>query len=197
MSELTLAMEAALNADSPLVFLAVRMDLPGGVLTLLDGAAELELNGETYTGRSDEFGALAGLEPSDDGIGDQVPAMSVTIHPPSDAIAVELNEPGVQGAEVQLWLGAVDRTTGTVIADPYLLFFGEVDQPVLSASRSALAVEFSCVSSMERLFENDEGSRLSDSLHKLLFPGETGLSNVTGVTKKVVWGVEGSGGAIS
>lgn len=197
MSDLTLAMQTALDADAPLVFLAVRIDLPSGTLRLVDGAGSVIFAGETYVGRDDNFGRLAAIEASDDGQGDQVPAMSVTIQPPSDTVAAALNVPGVQGAAVQLWLGAVTRSTGAVVADPYLMFLGEVDQPTLTATKGSTEIEFACVSAMERLFENEEGIRLSDSFHKLLFPGETGLANVTGVTKKVYWGVEGSGGAIS
>lgn len=196
MSGFTAAMQSALAADAPLVFLAVRMDLPTGVLRLVDGAGVVTFGGETYVGRSDTFGALADIQPPTDGVGDEVPEMEITVTPPDAATAIALNSAGVQGAEVQLWFGAVDRTSGAVVADPLLLFLGEVDVPAHRVGRGLLAAEFHCVSSMERFFDNEEGMRLSDSLHKLLFPGETGLSNVTGVQKKVYWGVEGSGGAI-
>lgn len=197
MSAFTSGVQTALQADAPLIFMALRVELPGYTLRLLDGAQQLTVNGEVYVGRDDTYGVAAAVDEIDDGTGDQVPALSISIHPPNDEAAIALNDPAVQGGEVQVWFGVVDRATGEVIPDPELLFIGEIDVPTLRAGKGRSLVDLDCVSAMERLFENEEGVRLADSFQQLRFPGETGLANVTGVEKKVYWGVEGAGGAIS
>jgi hypothetical protein len=197
MTALTPEMETALGASNPLIFGALRIALPSYTLCLLDGAGTVSFNGDTYVGRDPTYGVLAGIDAIDDGVGDQAPALSISLFPPDATAAAVLSHPALQGSEVQLWLGALDRTSGAVIPDPTLLFLGELDQPTLRGSRGKRVLDYECVSAFERLFDNDEGARLADSFHKTIWPGETGLANVTGVTKKVYWGTEGAGGAIS
>jgi hypothetical protein len=88
---------------------------------------------------------------------------------------------------MRLWLGVIDAA-GAVVADPYLMFDGELDQPKLEIDYGARSVEMACVSSFERLFSDDEGIRLNPSNHKSVWPGETGLDAITGVTRQVIWG---------
>jgi hypothetical protein len=59
---------------------------------------------------------LASIETLSDGVGDQAPSLSITLTPGTDAGAAALLSPGVQGSTVQLWLGVLDRATGS--ADP-------------------------------------------------------------------------------
>lgn len=193
MTDLTPAMDAALSADRPLIFGAVEINLPGGVnVRLLDGAGEIGnwqgTGGAAFVGRDATFGVLAAIDPPEDGTGDQAPAMNITLHPPSTAAAAALAAPNMQGSRVRLWLGAIDRAAGGVVADPYLLFDGELDQPILSVDRGERELEYECVSGMERLFDTDEGMRLADSFHQSVWPGETGLANVTGIVKTIIWG---------
>ena len=48
-------------------------------------------------------------------------------------------------------------------------------------------LEFEAVSAFEKLFSDEEGIRLSDS-NQMEVWGETGLKDVTGVVKQVIWG---------
>lgn len=188
MSAFTPQMETALAADTPLIFGAIKIELPSHTIRLLDGAGVVAFNSETFTGRDDVFGTLEAIDVLSDGVGDEAPALRITLSPSNDAAAATLADPTMQGSAVSLWLGAVDRSTGAVIPDPLLLFFGEVDQPTLTVGKSVRTIEYECVSSFERLFDVDEGMRLADSFHKMVWPGETGLAHVTGITKKIYWG---------
>jgi hypothetical protein len=190
-------METALAADTPLVFGAVQVDLPSYTLRLLDGAGQLTFNGGTFLGRDPTFGVLAAVEVSEDGMGDEAPDGSLTLHPSSAAAAATLAAPAMQGSRVRMWLGAVDRATGAVIADPYLLTTLELDQPILSAGKGVRTLEYECVSPWDRLFDNDEGFRLSDANHKRVWSGEEGLEHMSGLVKKIYWGVAGPRGAAS
>jgi hypothetical protein len=197
MSQFTPAMKAALAAERALLFGALKIQLPNHTVRLLDGSGEVPFGGDTYTGRDPIFGVLAAIDTLTDGVGDEAPALSITLLPASDAAAATLASASMQGSPVTLSLGALDPMTGAVIPDPMLLFLGELDQPRLSKDGGKRELEYECVSSFERLFDNDEGARLSDSYHQSIWPGEKGMSNVTGIIKTIYWGVESPRGSIS
>jgi hypothetical protein len=189
MSRLTPAMDTALAAPRVTVFGALQIDLlDGRTIRLLDGAATLTFNGGTFTGKDATFGSLGGVEAITDGVGDEAPGLAITLFPSSATAAGELSAPGMQGSRVRLWIGAVTVATGAVIADPYLLFDGELDTPELVAGEREFTLELESVSGLERLFDNDEAARLSDTFHQSIWPGENGFMYVTGITRQVIWG---------
>ena len=96
-------------------------------------------------------------------------------------------------------IGALDPATGIVIADPHLLFVGELDVPTLHSKANARELDYEVVSVFERFFQDDEGARLAPGYHKSIWPGELALDEITGVTQTYYWGVEGnnSAGAVS
>lgn len=195
MSSLTPQLDAALSAPSPTWFGAVRIDLPGYILRLLDGAgfatfADGSEGGGTYLGRDPVYGVLAAIDEISDGIGDEAPALGLTLHPASDAAAADLAAPSMQGSPVSIFIGAIDRGTGLVMPDPELVFVGELDVPILRSGRGARSLELELVSTFERFFADDEGARLADGFHQALWPGEQGLAFVTGVEKTVYWGMD-------
>jgi hypothetical protein len=184
----TPALDAALSGGSVIFFVCGKADLPGYTLRLLDGASSVTWAEGTFVGRDPTFGVMSAIEPVTDGVGDQAPMLGMTLLPPSEAAAASLAAPGMQGSRLRIWLGALDLTTKAVIADPYLIFDGELDQPTLTIDRGTRELDFECVSSFEKLFRNDEGHRLSQAHHQEIWPGETGLADVTGVVKQVLWG---------
>lgn len=185
MSALTPAMETALAADRAIIFGAIEINLPTHDIRVLDGSGEVTFGGSTFTGEDETYGVLAAIDSLDDGVGDEAPGLGITFHPNSNAAAVDLSSPTYQGSRIRLWIGAIDTSTGAVVADPLLYFDGEIDTVELTVGRSMRSLDFECVSGFERFFENDEGTRLSDAYHQNLWPGELGLSNVTGITRKL------------
>lgn len=188
MTELSAGLAAALAADRAIVFGAVRMALPGYTVRLLDGSGVVTFGGETYTGEDATFGVLASVGGLTDGIGDEAPAFDVTLTPPGATAASTLATAAMQGAAVQLWMGAIDRDTGLPLGDPYLAFAGEIDVPVIRAGADGRAVDYQVVSATERLFAEDEGAKLSDSFHQSIWPGETSFFDVTGIEQTIYWG---------
>lgn len=192
-------MQTALSPAQPsvLLFGAIKIEIPGGdTIRLLDGAAELEvLSGETFTGEDATYGSLASMEEIEDGFGDDAPALSFSIHPPTDAAAHVLTDPSTQGGRVRVWLGAYDKATKAVVSAPLLLQDMEYDVATLAIGQRSRVVDVDCISSMDRFFDTDEGFRMSDADHQRVWPGELGLSNMTGLVKKIYWGVAGPSGA--
>ena len=199
MTQLTPAFDAALAGWSPTIFGAVSIALPGYTMNLLDGAGVLAFEGRTYAGRDPTFGALASIDSLTDGTGDNAPALSITLLPSGNAAAGTLAAATMQGSQVLIHIGAVDPASGAVIADPQLLFIGELDVPTLQSKANSRELDYEVVSVFERFFQDDEGARLAPGYHKSIWPGELGLDDVTGVAQTFYWGVEGSNyvGAVS
>lgn len=187
--ETTPAMDAALAADRCIWFVAAKADLPGGVtVRILDAAGEVTWSEGTFTGVDPLFGTINNIENISDGVGDQAPQLNISFLPADDADAAALTNPAYQGSRLRLWLGALNVSTKAVVLDPLLMFDGEIDQPRLEIDASQRGVDMDCVSSFEKLFTDDEGIRLSPANHKEVWPGETGLDDITGIVKQVIWG---------
>lgn len=191
---MTPAMTLALAEPVVTMFGAIRIELPGHTIRILDGASEITFGGETYTGIDEIYGTLGTADAMSDGAGDEAPAVSFGFLPPDPVAIAGLANPLAQGSPVRMMVGAV--ANGAVVADPLTLFEGVLDQIDLDVG-SGQTLDINCVSAMERFFDNQEGVRLSPAHHKSIFPGETGLDQVTGVTRKVYWGTAAPTGSAS
>ena len=63
--------------------------------------------GESYAAHHAVFGSIAAIEAMTDGIGDEVPALKLTLFPAVAAAAAELAVPGNQGSRLRLWIAEV------------------------------------------------------------------------------------------
>ena len=193
-------LDAALNQPNVRFFLAGQLDLPGHTARLLEASGKVTWAQGTFTGEDTLLGTIAAIDAIVDGIGDQAPQLTLKFNPANDADAVEVCSPNMQGSRMRIWLGALD-VNGGVVPDPFLMFDGELDQPTLAIDMGTRELTYECVSSFEKLFMNDEGNRLNPAHHKEVWPGETGLDFVTGVSRQVIWGPgfnpENSNGSVS
>lgn len=164
----------------------LKMELPTGDVRLCDGGF-IEYNGELYVSEHEIFGAISGLQPLNEGVGNEVPALQLTLVPGEDALPGDLTQPGFQRSRVRLWIGEFDTDTGQLIGNPDLMFDGQIDQTVFSVG-AGRELSMSIVSTAERLFELNTGNSLSSSFHKSVWPGEKGHDNATGLTIPVAWG---------
>ena len=197
MTELTPQMEAALSSGRALVLAFCRVDLNDGrTCALLTGSGEVFWDGITFKGKDPTFGSIAALQPPNDGFGDEAPGMSFVLIPATDAAAASLAAPGMQGSRVRWWIACLDDN-GAVIASPWLWYDGLLDVPTFSIDRASRELDFAVVSEMEKLFLSEEGRRLSRSSHQEIWPGETGLSYVTGLARTIIWGPGERPGGIS
>lgn len=183
----TAAMDTALSANQVRFFVATEMNLPSAVNVRLTDAGEATWAQGTFRAIDATFGTLENIQPVTDGEGDQAPQLSMSFLPASSAGAAQLSSPSFQGSRIRLWLGVINAA-GAVVADPYLMFDGELDLPHLIIDAGSRVVEMDCVSAFERLFSDDEGIRLNPSNHKSVWPGETGLDDITGIVRQLLWG---------
>ncbi len=187
---LTPQMSAALRTgQSPLAPL-VEVVLPDYTMRHLVGSGEVAWGGNTFLGEDERFGVLVAAGNLKDGIADEAPEWQLTFAPPDSAAVEDLTEATAQGGDVRGWLGVVDRVTGLILPDPIQLFEGELDVARLRVGKGSRTVEWRCVSALEAFHDQEIGARLSDSWHRLVWPGETGLANMTGIERTSYWGVE-------
>lgn len=164
------------------------IELPEATLRFCDGGF-IEYGGETYRSSDDTFGTIGGVQPLSEGVGDSVPALSVTLLPPDASAVADLAKPGHQTAQVQFVLAEYDVDAGTITSSD-VLFTGQIDQSVLTVGKGKRELAMSVVSLAERLFEGNTGNSLNPTWHKSVWSGETGHDNATGLAVPVAWGVE-------
>lgn len=181
----------ALAQPSVLLFGALKIDLPGYTLRLIDGSANILIGGDLYLGQDPVFGTIAEISELTEEIGDQAPEITIALFPPDATASATLSSPAMQGSIVTLMAGAVDPVSGIAIGAPEILFLGEVDVPTINLEQSgARKVEYTVVSVFERLFEVEEGQRATDSWHQSIWPGERGLEFMTGTDVNLYWGAK-------
>mgnify|MGYP001171523349 CR=1 FL=1 len=188
MTSMDPALAAALAAARPLYFAWAEIVLPSATLRLLDGSAEVAMRGGTFVGRDPVYGVLDSIKGLSDSIGDSAPGVTLGLIPANDTALAALLDPAVQGSPVSLGIGVLNMATGLPIGEPYVLFTGELDVPTVKWSDNDRRLDWSVVSIGERLFQIEEGRRLSDAFHQKVWPGELGLGFVTDVETWVPWG---------
>lgn len=186
------ALAASFESGRCLPILMLRVDLPAiDPVLLLYGSGEVVWDGgdgaKTYVGKDSRFGSLVSLDPPEDGLGNSAPTMSFEMAVPNSTAAALLSSPSYQGSRSRLWVGGLDPVSG-VPFEPYPLFDGTLDRPLLKRSGRARTVEFECGSGYEKFFTDSEGQRLADASHQAVWPGELGLVHITGVTRTTIWG---------
>jgi len=179
------------GGPSVLMFVGVEVQLPsGGWVRWLDGSGQVSFSGKTFLGLDPEFGALATLEAISDGFGDTAPSVQIGVNPATADGGAILAGQDMQGCSVLLWLGALNSATGDPVDTPLLIFAGEVDQGILKVGLGTRLITLACVSIWERLFDDAEGVRLSNSFHQSAWPGELGFQFVTAIQRQLPWGAD-------
>lgn len=165
----------------------MKLEMPDRVVLLCDGGF-MNWNGETYVGADPEFGTLAGFEALTEGVGDEAPAGSLTMLPPTTAAAVTISQPGFQGSRLRLWIAEVEESSGLIIGEPDLQCDWQLDRTTLRIGKGDRRLELGCVSRSQRLLARSEGNVMSSAFHSSVWPGETGHDNAVGLEASFAWG---------
>jgi hypothetical protein len=187
MSQLPPAVASALRGERPLLFGMVEINLPDYDLFLLDGSGQVQVDNRLFVGRDETYGVLDSIKGLGDSVGDKSKAVTITLLPSSTAALASFVQPNVQGSQVTVSMGVLDIGTGICIGT-YILQTGELDVPIIKWGKNTRSLEYSVTGVGERMFQTEEGKRLSDNYHQSTWPGETGLSLVTDVETYVPWG---------
>jgi hypothetical protein len=173
---LSTPMQTAAVRPALMPFVAVQIVAPTFTLRLLDGRGAVTFNSLTFVGEDATYGVLAKIEDFTDGGEDAAPRARFILNPRSLAALTDLASASNQGSPVMIWEGLIDTDTGLAVDSPALVFEGYYDQPAWNPK--GLELEIDCGSVFDSFFENDEGSRMTDSHHQSIYPGETGFEYV-------------------
>lgn len=180
----------------------VEIQLPAKTIRLCDGGV-IRWGVTDFVSSDPDYGSIGAIESLEEGVGVQVPALSLTMLPPGPDAAALIAAPGNQASPARFWLADYNRATNRVVGTPQLLFNGMVDQLRFAVRRDGCEIGATIVSLLERFFELNIGNSLSSTFHKSIWPGETGMDQATGLSRPVAWGIEappgynsgGSGGS--
>ncbi|QBX37216.1 hypothetical protein E4M02_02620 [Brevundimonas sp. S30B] len=141
---------------------------------------------EVFLQRDPTYGVLADLPPFEDGIDNQTTRVDLGFYPDGEAALAAMAGNEHQGSRIEVFDCAIDPDTGALWGEPDELFSGEVDfARFVIGERNELILE--CETEDALLNEPNEDRRLSDSAHRDIWPGELGMSHVTGVGRKIYW----------
>lgn len=167
----------------------LKIDLPARTVLLSDGGVTV-FAGDTYSASDAELGSLVAIDAIAEGIGQEIPALTIKLAPPGPVAVTALSLGAIQRSRVRVWLAEYDTLTGAVVGSPELRFIGYVDQPSVYFQLRQFGVQFTAVPDLEAMFFRDNGNGLSATFHKSLYPGETGHDNATGLSIPVAWGAQ-------
>lgn len=187
-----MTLATALAASTVRLFGAAKIVAPFGTLYLLDGSGTVTIDGNAYTSTS-THGVWSYTEAISDGVAAEAPRAVMTMQLTTQSQLEDFLDLGVQGSPVTIYEGVLDMATGLVIEDAEEVFNGELDTVAASVAFGGYTIQLEVASVFERFFDNWEGARLSPSWHKSYWPGEKGFDQVTGINRKLPWGVGGGG----
>jgi hypothetical protein len=197
---MTPAMIAALSANRALITLFVQADLPDRTVRLLIGSGEVMWGTDKFVGYDPAFGFIDSGDDISESADGQAPNTSFTAVLSPDVDPLDVAGPQVQLSRFQVWLAALELDVSShlqVVPDPDRLFDGFIDQATINLDQQREDAEFTVVSAFDYFFEDSEGQRLNGQFHRSIWPGEKGLDNVTGITKKIYWGTNPPPGMLS
>jgi hypothetical protein len=125
--DLTTALGNALLADRVQPIILAKINAASGDLRVWSGIGDLTYNAEVYTGAG-TIGSVSEVEENM-----SLSASGVTFNltgVTSEMLAIALAEIE-HNRPATVWLGALDLSTGALIADPYQLFTGFTDVPTI------------------------------------------------------------------
>ncbi len=166
----------------------MKAELPGHTILLCDGGT-VEWEGDVYTSIDDTFGTIAGFDAPEEGVGDVIPAGTLTMLPNGSVTAIALSRPEFMGSRIRFWIAEIDQMTGAVIGDPDLQADWQMDRTTMRGQRGKRELDVDMVSRAQRLLAKVEGNVLSSAFHSSIFPGERGFDNATGLPVNFAWGV--------
>lgn len=177
-------MIAALRAGWPIVHL-VTITLPGHTIRWTD-AGFLKWGADTWKRRDATYGVLDSISDITDGIDDDGSPVQITVIPPDLTSLAALAASDAQGGWVTIHVACKNPTTGLVVADPYQLHLGELDQPRLVTGKTR-KLEYDIITGEARGLQPNEEQRQTDAFHQYIWPGELGNEYATDGTKRSFW----------
>ena len=181
--DLTSAFKTQTQAASLEPVLLAFFDFQGGAVRVWSGLGSKVWDGNTYVGLG-HLGSVSAIEETADvranGVAFQVSGV------PSALIATVLGD-NYQGRPVKLWIAALDAT-GAIVADPYLIFAGRMDNVEIDEGPETSVIRINAESRLIDLQRTRE-RRYTHEDQQIDFPGDLGLQYMARAqSAPLIWG---------
>jgi hypothetical protein len=176
--------EAAQNAP----FAMVKIELPTATVRFFTGVGELTWDSQTWTGAGD-LGFIGPLESSTELRAGRV---EIGLSGLDASVKADALNELARGANVYIYLGFFDTATDAIVADPWLAFFGKVDQPSVTEKSDGIEIVVSCLDGVGAALRRTEHRRNSAD-QEGIFSGDEVFEFVAD-TKPANWGGPTAGG---
>ena len=181
---LTAGMQSALSADNVAPILLAKINTTGGDVRVWTGIGDLTFDSEVYVGIG-TFGNITEIiEDADLGASGLTLSLSGI---PSDMVSIAFSQ--IQhNRPATIWFGALDTTTGALIADPYQMFSGFTDVPVIEDNAITSVLKLTVENRMIDL-NRPRTRRYTPEDQKIDFSDDEGFAFVAALQDKSIdWG---------
>lgn len=160
----------------------VKVQTTGGDVNVWSGGpGSIDFNGDTYLGA----GRLMGISPVKESSDLQNNGVTFSLSGiPSDLISISLSQIQ-QGLEATAWVGFLDVDTSAIITDPYELFTGITDIPVIDEGGATSTIGIKCENRLVSL-KRSRVRRYTNEDQALDDPTDKGLEFVAGLQDFIV-----------
>lgn len=181
--DITAGMVTELTAVSSRPIKLVKFGFDGGDVMFWNGVGDLVFDGDTYLGAG-QLLDISEITESEDIKADSVTFTLSGI--PSTIIEVALDE-DYQGRPVTLWRGAFDANKA-IVADPFVIFAGEMDVMTILESGGAATVSVVAESQMRSL-RRPSTRKWTSADQKAIVPTDKGFDEVPQIQDEPLeWG---------
>jgi hypothetical protein len=164
----TSAWKAETEAETYAPFAMVRLDLPSGTVRFFSGIGEQEWDGETWTGAGN-LGVIGAIEGSTEL---RAGTLQIGLTGLDATIKADALDSLTRGSEVYVYMGFFDVATGDIVVDPWLAFFGEVDQATISETDQGVDIMVTCLDGVGAMLRRTEHRRTSAD-QEAMFAGDS------------------------
>lgn len=172
------------------------INLPIKTVRILDGSGEVYWKNAVWRGSDDIFGSIATVDALQEQIGTEAPVMRMKMFPQDNFSLSYITDPAQQGTEINIWWAVIDRSSGLVVGEPYLVFGGELDAAEADSDKTETSMTLDIASVWERLFITGEGRRLNNANHQRVWKErasqERGFEYVVAIQRNEPWGYGGA-----
>ena len=178
---LTTDLNSAVQASEVHPVLLAKINTSGGDVLVWNGIGDISFGGDTYLGTG-TFGGISPVQEKTD-----LSASGITYSLsgiPASMVSTALGQVQ-QGRSCQLFLGALNITTGALIADPYELFAGFTDVTVIEENADTATISISAENRLIDL-ERPRVRRYTDEDQKSEYSTDVGFEFVPSLQDKVI-----------
>lgn len=167
-------------------FYAVKLNFPSGAFLSNTTYQDININGDTYF----RAGSLLNIQNVTETADIKAQGLKVVFSGLPTAIASACLTDNAQNTDVEVYFGFLSRATSgsTVVADPILVYEGQVDVMQFQEAGETATITFDVQSKLV-ILEKPVDRRYTDQDQKELFPSDKGLEFVVSLQdKKLTWG---------